>query len=386
MRIFQKNRKFHYKKLYKRNKNKVKVYNNILNSNKYENKVFIKECSLLWKKYGGRRDIAKSFWIEKNMKPRCLLEKFALECGKFHCDNNFIGVEYWVQYRTGDIHSQDTKNGLEFHFDKDEILMESNDIWKHPYCSTVTYLDNNDENNNENENKSNLWGAPIIIFNTKSIETHPYLKPRNYLNRELDLSKMSPNKGWICYPCPGRHVRFNGNMLHGVPSELNTILYHNENGNYQRLALAVNIWKKEKPTGVLPIFDDFIEDVSNLLETKSSSFNNNLNLNSFFTVNTQKLKLKSVSISQDHMIPKLNTTTPSKSSSSLFSNIKIKSKKDKLTEVEESNTIYVLSEHRPGDTGVIPIDYLVNDFKRVRNQEEYNEYNGIQINYKFNNY
>lgn len=49
----------------------------------------------------------------------------------------YHGAEFWVQIRSGQAGADSSLTGLEFHFDKDEMLFASQDIWKHPILSTV---------------------------------------------------------------------------------------------------------------------------------------------------------------------------------------------------------------------------------------------------------
>lgn len=216
------------------------------------------ECEQLWKIYGGNRAKAKSFWIDVKSKPRCALEKFALQCALFH-HPDCAGAEFWVQIREGS--TSDANGGnLDFHFDKDEIALKVHDVWENPTISTVTYVGDMDA----------LWGAPLIVYDTTPNEI-PRLKfPSHYY---------FPKRSWICFPIPNTHVSFSGNLLHGICGEILPYLYDNTKINvqqseqqiYRRVSLPVNVWYK-KPTSleILPseyisLLPEFCRDVENTL-------------------------------------------------------------------------------------------------------------------------
>jgi len=139
--------------------------------------------------------------------PDSLLGKFALEVA--HGVDGAAGCEVWVQLR-----DKTTPNkGLEFHFDKDERALADRDEWRHPVVATATYL--------------TTGGAPLVIF-----ETTP--------------DSASVSGGYAIAPVTGRHVRFAGNRLHGVPAELL------QGPAVTRLSVLVNVWR-ERPLALEPL-------------------------------------------------------------------------------------------------------------------------------------
>jgi hypothetical protein len=71
----------------------------------------------LWTISGGDRSTARSYWIGREDHPIHLLEVFAQVCAHFHCGDNFLGVEYWTQFRVAEYAQEDGDNaGLGFHF------------------------------------------------------------------------------------------------------------------------------------------------------------------------------------------------------------------------------------------------------------------------------
>ena len=114
----------------------------------------VRDAHTLWNNYGGDKTVAKSFWVDSDAEPRCLLEFVALEMADFHLQGaEYAGVEIWTQFRA----SNAPNRGLEFHFDKDERLAAASEkIWKHPVVGTATYL--------------TTGGAPLVVFATASPE------------------------------------------------------------------------------------------------------------------------------------------------------------------------------------------------------------------------
>mmetsp|Transcript_120508 Transcript_120508/g.336230 ORF Transcript_120508/g.336230 Transcript_120508/m.336230 type:complete len:407 (+) Transcript_120508:2-1222(+) len=179
------------------------------------------EARLLWRLAGGARDdpSARTFWIAADEDPRCCLEQLALAIARFHFSNasawrRVLGLEFWVQLRTPE--DPPPKQGLEFHYDKDEAAVEMWDIWSHPELATVTYLTSS--------------GAPLVVFSTRSVETGASSDEDNgaaagptmpcRANRSTGSATPSPAAALVCFPRAARHIAFEGNLLHGIPSEL----------------------------------------------------------------------------------------------------------------------------------------------------------------------
>lgn len=150
----------------------------------------------------------------------------------------------------------------------------------HPHSSTVTYLKpttvsedattineiKNTSNNGSESTPANsdpLWGAPLVVFNTTSSEPS--------VTSPLPPYGAEPSRAWVLFPRPGNHVKFRGNLLHGVPSELNAHIYTAtgataatttdatftsvpvgacNNDVYKRMSLPVNIWTQHQPQSV----------------------------------------------------------------------------------------------------------------------------------------
>jgi hypothetical protein len=359
MRFLRERKRIRRKKLFQKTHRPIEIYQSIFD-NPSSMTLLTQQCQAFWRVYGGQRDVAKSFWISSVDTAQCYLEYFAQQCALYHCGEDYLGAEYWVQSRNGKSTDSNESDGLAFHFDKDEIAFSSSGVWRHPSISTVTYLEPGQQTSDETMRTPAQWGAPIIIFETKSIELPPLLKP-------IPPSGLTPSHAWISFPRPGVHLRFDGNLLHGVASELNSLLYSGE-GKYQRLSLAVNLWVKGKPP---PMGLNRIDP--NLLCDSPP-----VTLRSFprcFTRHRlQRMKLRRVVIQQrektspegeeageEYLVRDLGGLSPDSVS---------------------REGVYRLKEHLEGDTGVIPLACLQREAQQIAVDARYrSRSNGIRIRY-----
>lgn len=220
----------------------------------------IRDAETLWDRYGGDKKVAKSFWVEADAEPRCLVESTALQIADFHLQGaEYAGVEIWTQFRAENA----IDRGLDFHFDKDERMAANEKVWKHPVVGTATYL--------------TTGGAPLVVFATASPEGEEHEQKdgpegeekspssesspkrpktdkdsRDIEDKGEDSGEDNPSHAWICYPVKGRHVAFAGNLLHGVTEEL---IFKDKT---DRLSLLVNIWLDHKPHTIEYLSDDMI--------------------------------------------------------------------------------------------------------------------------------
>ena len=112
--------------------------------------------------------------------------------------DNYIGLEWWVQVRN-------TKEGITFHYDKDEGTCSQKGIYIYPLKSTITYLTD--------------IGGPTSIFNDKSY-----------------------NNGYLSFPKVNKHVVFDGHLFHGVIGPLGKI---NPNDDQKRITFLINYWHQK---------------------------------------------------------------------------------------------------------------------------------------------
>ncbi|GMI33472.1 hypothetical protein TeGR_g12473 [Tetraparma gracilis] len=113
------------------------------------------------------------------------------------------GGEWWIQARGG-------KEGIGFHYDKDESYASNHMKMRFPIVSTITYLTDS--------------GAPTLILNQTS------------LDGSIEYPEV-PHEGFLSYPKTNRHVTFRGDLNHGVASTLSL-----SSSSEERVTLLVNWW------------------------------------------------------------------------------------------------------------------------------------------------
>lgn len=177
-----------------------------------------------------------SFWVPASRSnPQTLLEEFALGVFWFHATRlgwsrksvarlgRAAGAEYWVQRRIA--RQPKAERGVNWHFDKDEDLLDDAGLTVHPLVGTVTYLSS--------------AGAPLVVLTKPTLTVGAH---------EADLKPIGRSAGaaYVIQPRSGRHVAFRGCFMHGCPPELETC-------QGERLSLLVNVWLRHRPLG-LPSF------------------------------------------------------------------------------------------------------------------------------------
>ena len=158
------------------------------------------------------------------LRPRFAIEAaiqlfYQMDIGQRTPHPRVSGGEWWVQKR-------DLKEDIGFHHDKDEAMASLKSTMKFPEVSTVTYMRGQ--------------GAPTVVFNQTTPDGNGALP-------------VTPRHGVLSYPAVNRHLRFQGNLQHGVPAELapehqdGTIVQLRGSGR-ERVTFLVNWWKN-KPMG-----------------------------------------------------------------------------------------------------------------------------------------
>lgn len=169
-----------------------------------------------------------SFWMGAFEEANTLLDRYAQQVFWLHATRlghtdasvracgRTAGAEYWVQRRGPEqpLHER----GMDWHFDKDEDLLDQKDVVVMPTVGTVTYLSS--------------VGAPLVVLSQPMLDGRGFLLPFSASQVTMFLTR----------PVFGRHVAFDGQLLHGCPAALA------EAG--ERLSLVVNIWFEHKPLGV----------------------------------------------------------------------------------------------------------------------------------------
>ena len=229
----------------------------------------IADCALL----------PRTFWIQCDGRPRCVLEQMALEVFKHHVKDGVVfdpktsGAEWWVQIRpsppAGRYNLLDDKEGKDnddndlettgicFHWDKDEDLrlMMGGNMYIHPHISTVTYMSDS--------------GAPTTALNcTVNSFTGEYFSP-------------SDESAYLSWPKKGKHLSFDGRFLHAAPSNLmpigafekqikisDNITDENERKKQtrrqRRVTFLVNIWLNYKPFNVEPFPETMMDKLTKI--------------------------------------------------------------------------------------------------------------------------
>jgi len=161
-----------------------------------------------------RDELDSSFWIGSQDEPRCGLEALAQDIFKMHTrdveqvENG--GAEWWVQMRSPE------RATIPFHFDKDETLAAiTGDVYVSPVLSTVTYLTSG--------------GAPTCILGYRYSHS---------MGKVIDADRSSI----MSFPSPGKHVVFDGRLLHGAPEE-----FTRDDSLCPRLTFLVNVWINHRP-------------------------------------------------------------------------------------------------------------------------------------------
>lgn len=170
-----------------------------------------------------------TYWVGATDAPQTLMEQFALQVFWYHVKRlgwsrdalarlgQVAGAEYWVQKRSP--RQPLRRRSINWHYDKDEALIEDYGIMIHPVVATATYFCQG--------------GAPLVALTKPLLNAGP--------DCTVDLpTKDSVADAFMVFPCRGRHVAFRGSMLHGCPAEL-------EGQQTERLSILVNVWLHHRP-------------------------------------------------------------------------------------------------------------------------------------------
>lgn len=173
-----------------------------------------------------------SFWVGAHAAARCGLEELALLIFRHHTrhaafDSRRSGVEWWIQVRRGGsegaraTRSQVEGASIGLHWDKDEDLVDLQGLNIHPHISTVTYLTGH--------------GAPTLVCEQRC--------PVSYA--EVPDAFGDIPQAWLSYPLPGKHISFDGGLLHGAPNVLAPLQPHGV-----RITFLANVWLNYHPSGI----------------------------------------------------------------------------------------------------------------------------------------
>tara|TARA_B110001452_G_scaffold150988_2_gene125657 strand:- start:4118 stop:5149 length:1032 start_codon:yes stop_codon:yes gene_type:complete len=180
-----------------------------------------------------------TYWVPANATPHSTLERLALRLFEHHTrgvefDPTRSGAEWWSQV----VSAHDAGFGtIGFHWDRDYELHYDQGVCVHPHVATVTYLSDT--------------GAPTVVL--------PVASPA-----EADAvaeSCCGPLRGaHACWPRVGRHLAFDGRMLHGAPTDL--AAGPPPGDGTKRVTLLVNCWLNHVPWGADPVHEEVAAQMS----------------------------------------------------------------------------------------------------------------------------
>lgn len=192
----------------------------------------------------------QTFFLPATMKPRCALEALVKEIfqkhvahlkeGTFNPKNS--GANWWTlvmnepeaptpqssEKKDDEDDEEGEEDEVGLHFDADyELEEQASNFMLHPRVATVTYISD--------------YGAPTFVLSQKS----PPME---------DLKKTTLEKGigkaWLSHPKIGKHIAFDGRLLHGAPALYFPSRNRSEGEpqakrqkiDKKRYTLLVNIW------------------------------------------------------------------------------------------------------------------------------------------------
>jgi len=163
-----------------------------------------------------------SFWMPADAEPTCPLERLALSIFRLHTsgrpfDRARSGAEWWANVTRSETvrRAQGSYGDIAVHLDKDEDAYSRYHLLVHPALSTVTYLSD--------------AGAPTLVLPGARLDMYGA-----YPVDELRSAVLVP-------PAAGRHLCFDGRLLHGAPACLCA------GTEYERVTFCVNVWIHHAP-------------------------------------------------------------------------------------------------------------------------------------------
>lgn len=166
----------------------------------------------------------KTYWLPIGVSPACALEQIVKEILDWHRErlglHDACGAEWWTLWMDGE------DDDVGWHWDADYEARERGEV-KHPFLGTVTYLDTGS-------------AAPTVIID--DCREQPIMAGAGSVIYSAHLS----------LPVPGKHICFDGTLLHGAPVELRDMFGYSppSAGGKRRSArstLLANIWCSHQP-------------------------------------------------------------------------------------------------------------------------------------------
>lgn len=178
----------------------------------------------------GRYSSGKTFWADWDQVARCELEALALAILRKHCPKpaGAAGVEWWTL-------CLDSDANVGWHWDRDYVLEDSG-VNIHPMLSTVTYL-------------SLLTGQLSTVV--LDILSPPSRDSKNPVCLSAAGDSVS---SFTVYPRAGRHLVFDGRLLHGAPAqEACQATNPGSQSTAKRVTFLANIWVGHRPANASPL-------------------------------------------------------------------------------------------------------------------------------------
>ena len=188
----------------------------------------------------------ETFFVAAGATPRCGLEALALSVFRLHTrgatfDPETSGAEWWTQVIDAD-------DDIGFHWDQDYGVADCG-VNVHPHLATVTYL-------------STLGGPTIVLDHASPVQHGADFTAR-------------PQRCWVSRPALGKHMCFDGRLLHAAPSDFcgatttggggggggggpppvaspvprGFANLRDEDGRVLRVTFLVNVWLNYTPVG-----------------------------------------------------------------------------------------------------------------------------------------
>ena len=191
-----------------------------------------RDCTLIF-------PLNSSSWIGCGDTPRCDLERLALAVFAAHTrgveyDASRSGAEFWAQVRA-DGHAQEA---VQFHWDVDEHCCDELGVNVQPHLSTVTYLTD--------------VGAPTVVLGVPA--------PRAASAAAVEEAYGAIRTAHISWPRVGKHICFDGALLHGTLPEAKAPAAPAAAG--PRVTFLVNVWLGWRPHGIRPLDAALAEKMS----------------------------------------------------------------------------------------------------------------------------
>eukprot|EP00927_Polykrikos_kofoidii_P050855 TRINITY_DN44703_c0_g1_i1.p1 TRINITY_DN44703_c0_g1~~TRINITY_DN44703_c0_g1_i1.p1 ORF type:complete len:385 (-),score=84.21 TRINITY_DN44703_c0_g1_i1:53-1177(-) len=162
----------------------------------------------------------ETYWVPADATPTSRLERLALKIFRLHtCNATFDATRSGAEWWTLVVNAEDD---VGWHWDKDYGLEADESLSVHPHVSTVTYL-------------CEVGGPTVVLDRRCGMRGDTVVGP-------IGLAHLS-------YPKVGKHIVFDGQLLHAAPSEL---AMKQQDTQKKRITFLVNVWVNHRPIQTSP--------------------------------------------------------------------------------------------------------------------------------------